>query len=187
MPIYEFYCPANHRIYSFFARSMVSAESVPRCPDDPTLPMQRMVSGFAVTGRAREQAETPAGDAADDPRMERMMAEMEREMGALDDDNPDPRAMARLMRKMADMSGEKMPESMEEMIRRLEAGEDPEALEEQFGALDDPDGMGGLDDPMGGAPPAAGAATDDASATRRPRRKGAPQRDPKLYELRDFL
>ena len=40
------------------------------------------------------------------------------------------------MRKMASLTGE-LPK-MEEMVARLEAGEDPEQLEEEFGdALDD--------------------------------------------------
>ena len=35
MPIYEFYCPDNHRIYSFLARSLALAGRIPRCPENP--------------------------------------------------------------------------------------------------------------------------------------------------------
>ena len=57
--------------------------------------------------------------------MESFMAEMEREMSGMDENNPDPRQMGRLMRKMTDVMGDKAPPEMREMIRRLEAGEDP--------------------------------------------------------------
>ena len=83
MPIYEFYSPETHKIYSFFARSLAYASKTPRCPDKPGAPMERMVSKFAVTGRAKEKSDMPAGDDMD-PRMERVMAEMERDM-ALND------------------------------------------------------------------------------------------------------
>ena len=80
MPIYEFYSPKTRKIYSFYARSLAYAGRVPRCPDDPKAAMEKMVSSFAVTGRAAgKPAGGPADDAADDPRLERAMAEMERD------------------------------------------------------------------------------------------------------------
>jgi hypothetical protein len=146
MPIYEFYSPETHKIYSFFARSLAYASKTPRCPDKPGAPMERMISKFAVTGRAKEKSDMPAGDDMD-PRMERVMAEMERDMAGMDENNPDPRALGQMMRKMTEATGQKMPAEMEHMIRRLEAGEDPEKLEEEFGDafenMDFPDGMGG--------------------------------------------
>ncbi len=41
--------------------------------------------------------------------------------------------MARMMRRLAEASGEPMTPTMDEMFRRLEAGEDPDALEEELG------------------------------------------------------
>jgi hypothetical protein len=41
--------------------------------------------------------------------------------------------MARMMRRLAEASGERMTPTMEEMFRRLESGEDPDALEEELG------------------------------------------------------
>ena len=40
MPIYEFFCPGNNKIYSFLARSLGYSGKVPRCPDDAKLPME---------------------------------------------------------------------------------------------------------------------------------------------------
>jgi hypothetical protein len=72
--------------------------------------------------------------------MEGAIAEMEREFGGMDSENPDPRQMARMMRKMTSVIGEKVPGAMEEMLSRMEAGEDLEKLEEEYGdALDDLD------------------------------------------------
>ncbi len=172
MPIYEFYSPDTNKIYSFFARSISQGQKTPRCPDRDGARMERVVSRFAVTGRAREKSE-PVPDA--DPRMDRVMAEMEREMSGLDDANPDPRALARMMRRMTEATGQKVPGEMEQMLRRLEAGEDPEKLEEEFG-----DVMENMDLPDDDQP------ADGSDGGPRVRHR-APQRDPALYEMADFI
>ena len=41
--------------------------------------------------------------------------------------------MGALMRKMCDLTGEKMNGSMEEIVRKLEEGTDPQELEDQIG------------------------------------------------------
>jgi hypothetical protein len=182
MPIYEFYCPDNHKIYSFFARSLAYVGKIPRCPDNPKLRMERMISRFAVTGRAKEKLETPLGPDADDPRMEAAMAEMEREFGGMDSENPDPRQMARMMRKMTSMMGEKVPGAMEEMLRRMETGEDPEKLEEEYGdALDEFDQMAEK-----GAEAEGGEEAKALKARLRGLRR-RPTRDPALYEMSEFV
>lgn len=177
MPIYEFYSPDTNKVYSFFSRSLIDHETVPRCPDDPKLPLRRMVSAFSVTGQAREEADEDGAD-LDDPRMEAAMAEMEREVSSMDEDNPDPRKMGQLMRRMSELTGEKLPEVMEEMVGRLEAGEDPDKLEEEYGDLPDLEDFG-----------AEGAESADAGerGKRLLRRLRGPVRDPELYELRDYL
>ncbi|MEI8293134.1 MAG: cytochrome C [bacterium] len=176
MPIYEFHSPDTNKIYSFFARSLSYASKVPRCPDDPMARMERVVSKFAFTGRAKEKTDSPATEDLD-PRMERVMAEMERDMAGMDEDNPDPRALGRMMRKMTEATGQKMPGEMEQMISRLEAGEDPEKLEEEFG-----DAFEGMDFPgMDGGE--EGESTGRATKSR-PR---PAERDPALYEFSDYL
>ena len=72
MPIYEFICPKNQRIYSFFARSISYADKIPKCPDNPKWKLERLLSNFAVTGRAKEPSAGPAGD-MDDSKMEAAM------------------------------------------------------------------------------------------------------------------
>lgn len=50
-------------------------------------------------------------------------------------DENDPRQAANLMRKLSNMTGLDMGPQMEEMLRRMEAGEDPEQLESEMGDL----------------------------------------------------
>lgn len=178
MPIYEFYSHKTNKLYSFFARATIDPDTVPKCPDDPAYPMKRVVSGFAVIGRAREPSEDSPGEDLDDPRLEAAMAEMEREMAGMDEDNPDPRKMGQLMRRMSELTGEKMPDVMEEMIGRLESGEDPEKLEEEYGDLPELEDFG---DGEGDSP----AAKEKRKAFLR--RMRGPVRDPELYELKDYL
>jgi hypothetical protein len=84
----------------------------------------------------------------DDPRVMRAMSEMERDMEHLDENNP--KHMAHMMRKMKDlMPPGMMPKEMDIAIKRLEAGEDPEKIEEDMGDLLG-DFMGGEDDEGGG-------------------------------------
>lgn len=170
MPIYEYYCPDNHRIYSFYAKTLAQGESIPPCPDNPTFRMRKIPSGFAITGRGKKRAEpapadaaaeqAPAESGADDARMEAALGQMEREFGAVDEN--DPRAMGRMMRRMSELSGEKLEGEMEEVVRKLEEGADPGELEEQLGEAF-PEGE------EGGAGMGGGFGR-------------APTRDPKLYD-----
>jgi hypothetical protein len=178
MPIYEFHSPDTNTIYSFFARTLSYADKTPRCPDDASAKMERLVSQFAVTGRAKEKPDASGGDDSD-PRMERVMAEMERDMAGMDENNPDPRALGHMMRKMTEATGQKMPSEMEQMIRRLEAGEDPEKLEEEFG-----DAFEGMDFP--GTGEAEGEGGDSIGSPVKVRRR-KPGRDPALYEFADYV
>jgi len=177
MPIYEFYSPDTNRIYTFFARSLAQGRTTPRCPDQAKARMERALSRFAVTGRAEEKPPGEGGEfAAQDPRMERAMAEMEGEMASMSDDHPDPRQLGRLMRKMTEAAGQSLPGNMDEMIRRLEKGEDPEKLEEEYG-----EAMTDMEETFGD-PAADGGATQGGR-----RRKAAPSRDPQLYEMSDYI
>ena len=56
---------------------------------------------------------------------------MEQEADRLDED--DPRQAAQLMKKLCDSAGLNMGPGMEEAMRRLEAGEDPEQVEAELG------------------------------------------------------
>ena len=94
----------------------------------------------------------PEGPDFDDPRVARAMAEMERDMEHLDENNP--RHMAHMMRKMKDlMPPGAMPKEFETAIKRLESGEDPEKIEADMGDV--------FGDLMGGESGGGGYARDD--------------------------
>jgi hypothetical protein len=185
MPIYEYFCPNNNTVYQFYAKSIAQGETIPKCPDNPKFKMQKMVSGFAITKPGASGDAPPAGPegpsaSEEDPKMEAAMAAMESEFAHVDEN--DPRAMGRMMRKMAEMTGEKLDGEMEEVVRKLEEGADPESLEEQMGA--DEAGMGDpYGDPMGGMgggdqPPVDPKEPRQRFKVRRP----PPRRDPQLYD-----
>ena len=142
MPIYEFYCPDCHRIYNFLARrpNVTRRPSCPRCLR-PRL--ERRISKFAISKGLTESSEDsegmdlPAG--LDEAKMERVLAEMATEAENINED--DPRQMARMMRKLYDGTGLPLGEGMEEAMRRMEAGEDPDTIEAEMGDLLDNDDM----------------------------------------------
>ncbi|MCX6952497.1 MAG: FmdB family transcriptional regulator [Verrucomicrobia bacterium] len=180
MPIYEYYCAGNHTVYQFYAKTLAQGQTTPRCPDNPKFKLRKLVSAFAVTkgGRADESATPPpdtgAGDSPDEARMEAAMGAMEKEFSGIDEN--DPRAMGRMMRKMAEVTGEPIAGEMEEVVRKLEEGTDPEALESQMGGGEEP-GEGGPADGEAQPPGARGREPKHRFKARQPLR-----RDPKLYD-----
>ena len=186
MPIYEYYCPDNNTVYQFYAKTIAQGQSVPKCPDNPKFRMRKMVSGFAITkgGSSDEMPPAaPAGadfDGGDDARMEAAMAAMEGEFAGIDEN--DPKAMGRMMRRMAELTGERLDGEMEEVVRKLEEGADPDSLEETLGG-EIGDEMDPYGDPMGGMSGGPGVAADPKEPRHRFRRRSLPpRRDPALYD-----
>jgi hypothetical protein len=184
MPIYEYYCPENHTVYQFYAKTLAQGRIVPPCPENPRFTMRKLVSAFAVTSGGRSDAPPPAANAApgagtaEEARMDAAMGAMEREFSSVDEN--DPRAMGRMMRRMAELTGEPIGGEMEEVVRKLEEGADPDSLEESLGGAES-DAAG---DPYGEAPgPSGQPAADPKEPRHRFRsRRAAPRRDPKLYD-----
>jgi hypothetical protein len=110
--------------------------------------MIKQMSPFAMprgreepTAAKQDGPETGPMPDLDDPRVARVMAEIERDTEHMDENNP--RHMAHLMKKMKDlMPAGTMPKEFDVAIKRLEAGEDPERIEEDMGDV--------LGDLMGG-------------------------------------
>lgn len=131
MPIYEFYCPDCNTIFNFFSKT-INTTKRPTCPQCRKRELDRRMSAFAVTGRAAE-----AGDGEDLPfdegKMEKAMQMMASEAERINED--DPRQAANLMRKLTDMTGMELGAGMQEALRRMERGEDPETVEAEMGDL----------------------------------------------------
>jgi putative FmdB family regulatory protein len=179
MPIYEFYCPRCHRLFSFLSRT-VDTEKVPGCPRCQGTGLVRRVSAFAISkARKEEPAASPAGEPEDEARLARVMESMAGEMEGLDEN--DPRQGARFMRRMFEAAGLPVQEGMEEALRRMEAGEDPEKIEAEMGDTlgEGPFGAGDAD---GEAPaPEKGPSGHGLSGLRR--RVLPPSVDPELHEM----
>jgi len=159
MPIYEFACPKCRKIYSFLSKRM-NPDRSPVCPKCGNKKLKKELSRFAMTRGLAEPA--AGGDASeegpmpdmDDPRIARAMSEMERDMEHLDENNP--KHMAHMMRKMKDiLPAGTAPKELDIAIKRLEAGEDPEKIEEDMG-----DVLGELMGGEGGAGGGGGYAKD---------------------------
>jgi putative FmdB family regulatory protein len=156
MPIYEYACPKCRVIFNFLSKR-INPERPPTCPKCGNKHLSKQVSRFAMSRGLKEpaaRAEAEAGEPPmpdfDDPRVERAMMEMERDMEHLDENNP--KHMAHMMRKMKDlMPPGSVPKELDVAIKRLEAGEDPEKIEEDMGDVlgdfmggpDEEGGMGG--------------------------------------------
>jgi len=143
MPIYEFYCSDCHTVFNFLSRK-VNTSKRPGCPKCGKARLERKPSSFAISkGRAEADGEDEGLPDFDDARMEQAMAAIAQEAEGMSEE--DPRQMARLMRKLYDSTGLQLGEGIEEAIRRMEAGEDPEKIEEELG-----DVMETLDPLLGG-------------------------------------
>ena len=166
MPVYEFYCPDCHMIFNFLSRR-VDTEKRPDCPKCRRSKLGRQVSLFAISKGRKESDEDPLPD-VDEARMEQAMEALAAEADGLNED--DPRQMARLMRKLYGATGMNLGQGMEEAIRRMEAGDDPDKIEEEMGDIME------QEDPFSGEGPAKGLKSIRKKYLR-------PRVDDTLYEL----
>lgn len=94
------------------------------------------MSRFAVIGKAKEEDPDDPLAGLDESKMEQAFAGLMREAEGMNEE--DPRQMAQLMRKFTDKTGISMGEKME-------AGEDPDQIEQEMGDLLDSDDAFSLD------------------------------------------
>jgi putative FmdB family regulatory protein len=113
MPIYEYQCNDCRRRVSLLWRSFDDAATrEPICPSCGGKELTRLMSRVSVARSTAGESmpDAPGADVSED----------------------DPRSLARFMRQMADESGEPLGPELEEVVGRLEAGEDPEAIEKSL-------------------------------------------------------
>ena len=164
MPVYEFLCQDCNRVFSFLARTAKAARRRPKCPKCGGRQMSKRFARFAMASRSSApKREGPSDDAGgalgsgmggepelspqQEARLEKELMGLARDMESIDESNP--RQLGAIMRRLTDATGEPIDPAADEMIRRLEAGEDPDKIEETMGDVF-PDEGG---DPMhGGAP-----------------------------------
>lgn len=119
MPIYEYGCYDCRKRVTIFYRSFKDVETkkavCPRCGGEN---IKRLVSKVAVV-RSEESRLDNLADPAN--------------LGGLDEN--DPKSIGRWMRKMSSEMGEDLGGEFDEVVDRLEAGEDPEAIEQSMPEL----------------------------------------------------
>jgi putative FmdB family regulatory protein len=164
MPIYEFYCARCHTVFHFLSRT-VSPTREPACPRCAQPRLERRPSSFAISKGRKEPGE--GGGDVDEARLEQAMEQMALEGGGLDED--DPKSAARFLRKLYQTAGLEPGAGLTEALARLEAGEDPDAIEEDLGDVLD-------------AEPGPGNGEQGRTGTLR-RRFLPPRIDPELHEL----
>ncbi|HEB68511.1 MAG TPA: zinc ribbon domain-containing protein [Desulfobulbus sp.] len=136
MPIYEFFCADCNTIFNFYS-SRINTEARPDCPKCGRKGLDKMMSTFATVGKTGEdEADDPLAG-LDESRMEQAFAGLMREAESINEE--DPRQMARLMRRFSEQTGISLGEQMEEALSRMEAGEDPDQIEQEMGDLLDSD------------------------------------------------
>jgi putative FmdB family regulatory protein len=164
MPIYEFFCEDCNTIFNFFSKT-INTTKKPKCPRCKIKTLARQMSAFAFTGKAKED-----GDMDDLPfdesKMEKAMQMLAGEAENINED--DPRQAANLMRKLTDMTGLELGPGMQEALKRMEAGEDPDAIEAEMGDLLE------QEEPF---------ALADKKAMAKGAKRPAPTRDETLYDL----
>lgn len=130
MPIYEFFCESCNTVFNFFSKR-INTKKRPLCPRC-SRKLNRQVSLFACVDKSRK--EQSADDLPfDESRLENAMSRLASEADHVKED--DPRAAADLMRKFSEMTGVKLGNGMQEVLRRMESGEDPEKIEAEMGHI----------------------------------------------------
>ena len=185
MPIYEYHSPDTNKIYQFFSPAVIENNLVPTCPDGKNFKMNKIISGFSITGNYSSDDQLPDSDHnsnEDDlfsdmepAKANQVMSEIEKSMQGMDDENPDPRQMGTLMRKICDMTGESIDEPMEEVMRKLEEGVSPDQIEDSMADV--------LEDSENGS---ENVDNQEMNKKKTFKRKSFPVRDPELYDFRDF-
>jgi len=164
MPIYEFYCGNCNTIFSFYSKS-INTTKQPVCPRCGKQTLRRFLSNFSVLGdRSKDEGEEPLP--FDEQKMEKAIGSLAREAEGIDEN--DPRQAANVMRKLSDMAGLPLGKGMKEAIERMEAGEDPEKIEEEMGDILE-------EDPF-----------ELPEKRIQKAQSSAPLRDDTLYELEDY-
>ena len=140
MPIYEFYCPDCHTLFSFLAQSATNRRR-PDCPRCGHEKLSRRPSRFAFVSGGSEDAgddddEVFAG--LDESRLEGAMEALAGDLERMGDAE-DPRAMGQLFRKFSDLTGLQLGDRMQDALERMERGEDLDEIEDQLGGEDEDD------------------------------------------------
>ena len=132
MPIYEFYCPDCHAIFSFMVRAQAENPS-PGCPSCSRTSIEKRPSTFAIRSTPDGSEESPV---ASDTQLEQAMASLAQSMDRASE-SEDPRQLSQLFRQFGKDSGLEVGPQLDEALGRMERGDDLESIEKDLDATDD--------------------------------------------------
>jgi putative FmdB family regulatory protein len=128
MPYYDFRCLDCKRRFSTFITYNDYGKKNVVCPHCASENIQRRIGRIRIAK-------------SEDSRMEDLA-----DPAALEGLEDDPRALGKMMRKMSSEMGEDLGPEFNEVIDRLEAGQNPDDIEKAIPDLGGDSGMGGDDD-----------------------------------------
>lgn len=131
MPNYEYRCLHCRRRFEVYLSYQEYGKRIVRCPHCSSEQVQRRIGRI----RFARSEESRLEDLADPSSLE-----------GLEDD---PKALARMMRKMSSEIGEELGPEFDEVVDRLEAGQSPQEIEEalpELGGGTGEEGSGELDE-----------------------------------------
>lgn len=126
MPTYDYFCAACQKRVSVYQAYRDYGVKPPACPECHGRKLKRLINRVRVL-----KSEDQRLDSLSDPSFL---------SGA---DENDPRSLGRAMRKMGEQIGEDVPPEFNEITRRLESGEAPEAIEKDMPELAGDGDLGG--------------------------------------------
>ena len=124
MPSYDYRCDDCSKRSIIYQTYEEYGESPVECPHCGSKNLQRIIGRIRIA-----KSEDARLDDLSDP-------------SGWDFDENDPTSMAKMMRKMGNELGEDMPAEFDEVVDRLEAGEDPENIEKDMPDLGGGDDLG---------------------------------------------
>ncbi len=119
MPTYEYHCQkCNNRFERYLSYHEYESKSI-SCPSCGSTNIQRIIGNVRIAISEQSRIETMVNPSN------------------LDGIEEDPKALGHLMRRMGDEMGEEMGPEFNEVISRLESGQDPEQIEKNMPDLGD--------------------------------------------------
>jgi len=130
MPTYEYLCEECHKRFAVFLSYAEYDAAEVHCPSCGGEKVRRRIGRIRIAK-------------SEESRMENLV-----DPSSLDGIEDDPKAMGRLMRQMQSELGEEVGPEFDEVVSRLEKGQDPEQIERELPELADlgDDGDPGWDD-----------------------------------------
>lgn len=120
MPTYDYHCEECHHRFEVFLTYKEYDQSEVRCPKCGSKEVLRRIGRIRIAKSGESRLE----NLMDDP-------------SSLEGIEEDPKAMGRLMRQMQSELGEDVGPEFDEVVSRLEKGQDPEEIEREMPELGD--------------------------------------------------